>query len=132
MVALAFHLYHGAWSIFQSLGINNPRYNTARRGFAILFAGAILLGNVGIVVAINSGVVNQDDRCWPTPEQFEALEVAVGRPLTDDEMQAAIDQGNCPFQGVYLTGTDPTAATDGGETQGADATTPTTAEAVTP
>ena len=23
-IALAFHLYHGGWSLFQSLGINNP------------------------------------------------------------------------------------------------------------
>ena len=30
-IALAFHLYHGSWSLFQSLGINNPKYNTARR-----------------------------------------------------------------------------------------------------
>ena len=27
----AFHLYHGAWTMFQSLGINNPQYNNARR-----------------------------------------------------------------------------------------------------
>jgi succinate dehydrogenase/fumarate reductase cytochrome b subunit len=30
-IALAFHLYHGAWSMFQSMGINNPRYNKLRR-----------------------------------------------------------------------------------------------------
>ncbi len=24
--------FHGAWSMFQSLGLNNPRYNSARRG----------------------------------------------------------------------------------------------------
>jgi len=30
-IALAFHLYHGSWSLFQSLGINNPKYNTARQ-----------------------------------------------------------------------------------------------------
>src|SRR5262245_19954845 len=29
-IALAFHLYHGAWSMFQSMGINNPRINKAR------------------------------------------------------------------------------------------------------
>ena len=27
IIALAFHMYHGAWSMFQSLGINNPKYN---------------------------------------------------------------------------------------------------------
>ena len=33
-IALGIHLYHGAWSMFQSLGITNPRYNTLRRRFA--------------------------------------------------------------------------------------------------
>ena len=26
-VLLGLHLYHGAWSLFQSLGLNHPRYN---------------------------------------------------------------------------------------------------------
>lgn len=42
-IALGIHLFHGAWSMFQSLGWNNPRFNKARRlfaaGFAILIAG---------------------------------------------------------------------------------------------
>ena len=33
-LALGVHLYHGAWSLFQSLGLNNPRFNMARRRFA--------------------------------------------------------------------------------------------------
>src|SRR5262245_18904044 len=33
-LALGFHLFHGAWSLFQSLGVNNPRYNVLRKGFA--------------------------------------------------------------------------------------------------
>ena len=30
-LALGVHLFHGAWSLFQSLGINSPQYNGARR-----------------------------------------------------------------------------------------------------
>ena len=45
MIALAFHLYHGTWSMFQSMGITNPRYNTLRRRFAQGFAAVILVGN---------------------------------------------------------------------------------------
>ena len=30
-IALAFHIFHGAWSMFQSLGWNNPRFNIWRR-----------------------------------------------------------------------------------------------------
>jgi succinate dehydrogenase / fumarate reductase cytochrome b subunit len=51
-IALAFHLYHGAWSMFQSMGINNPRINKARRGFAIAFAGFILIGNLSFPIAV--------------------------------------------------------------------------------
>ena len=29
-LALGVHIFHGAWSLFQSLGINNPRINKAR------------------------------------------------------------------------------------------------------
>jgi succinate dehydrogenase / fumarate reductase cytochrome b subunit len=101
MAAIAFHLYHGAWSIFQSLGVNSPRFNGLRRGFAIAFALAIFLGNVGIVLAINSGVVNQDDRCWPTPEQIEATESEIpGVQYSNEEIEHLIAQGACPFQGV--------------------------------
>ncbi len=50
-MALALHIFHGAWSMFQSLGINNPRYNAARRYFAAGFAGLIFVGNVSIVIA---------------------------------------------------------------------------------
>jgi len=57
-VALAFHIYHGAWSMFQSLGSANPKYNAARRGFATVFALAILAGNMLIPIAILAGWVS--------------------------------------------------------------------------
>ena len=31
MVIVGFHLWHGAWSMFQSIGLNSPRYNAARK-----------------------------------------------------------------------------------------------------
>ncbi len=37
-IALGIHIFHGAWSMFQSLGLNNPRWNIWRRYFAIAFA----------------------------------------------------------------------------------------------
>lgn len=55
--ALALHIYHGAWSLFQSLGVVGGRYKTARRAFAIGFAAIIFLGNVAIVTAVWTGVV---------------------------------------------------------------------------
>jgi len=57
MIALAFHLYHGSWSLFQSMGLNNPRYNKARRGFAIGFAVLIGAGNLMFPIAVQAGWV---------------------------------------------------------------------------
>jgi succinate dehydrogenase / fumarate reductase cytochrome b subunit len=57
-IALAFHLYHGAWSMFQSMGINNPRINKLRRSFATGFAGLILVGNLSFPILIQAHVVD--------------------------------------------------------------------------
>jgi succinate dehydrogenase / fumarate reductase, cytochrome b subunit len=56
-VALGFHLYHGLWSMFQSLGWSHPRFNLWRNGFAHAFAWLITLGNVSFPVAVLSGLV---------------------------------------------------------------------------
>jgi succinate dehydrogenase / fumarate reductase cytochrome b subunit len=55
--ALAVHLYHGAWSLFQSLGVNNPRLNGLRRGFAIGFAALVCGINASFPIAVLAGVV---------------------------------------------------------------------------
>jgi succinate dehydrogenase / fumarate reductase cytochrome b subunit len=51
-LALGVHIYHGAWSLFQSLGVNNPRYNKARTRFAQGFAAIIVLGNISFPIAV--------------------------------------------------------------------------------
>jgi succinate dehydrogenase cytochrome b subunit len=56
-VALGFHLYHGLWSMFQSLGWSHPRFNLWRNGFAHAFAWLITLGNISFPVAVLSGLV---------------------------------------------------------------------------
>jgi succinate dehydrogenase / fumarate reductase, cytochrome b subunit len=56
-LALGIHLFHGAWSIFQSIGWNNPRFNEWRRWFAIGFAAVIVIGNVSFPVAVLAGIV---------------------------------------------------------------------------
>lgn len=38
MLVLAFHLYHGFGSAFQSLGLNNPKYNLLIKNFGKAFA----------------------------------------------------------------------------------------------
>ncbi len=56
-IALVFHIYHGTWSLFQSLGTANPKYNDLRRAFAAVFSAVILVGNLSIVIAIYAGWV---------------------------------------------------------------------------
>jgi succinate dehydrogenase / fumarate reductase cytochrome b subunit len=61
-VALAIHLFHGAWSMFQSLGLNNPKWNSWRRGFAVGFAGFIAVVNLSFPIAVLAGVISVDDQ----------------------------------------------------------------------
>lgn len=56
-VLLGIHLFHGSWSIFQSLGWNNPRFNAWRRGFAVGIATVVVVGNVSFPVAVLAGIV---------------------------------------------------------------------------
>lgn len=60
-LALALHIYHGAWSLFQSLGINNPKYNSARIGLACGLAGVILVGNLSFPILTQVGVLDSAD-----------------------------------------------------------------------
>lgn len=43
-IILGFHLSHGFWSAFQSLGMNHPKYTPWIKKFAILFAAVIAIG----------------------------------------------------------------------------------------
>lgn len=57
MVLLCMHLYHGVWSMFQSLGFNHPRYTPKLQTGAKLFAYAIAIGNISIPVSVLLGIV---------------------------------------------------------------------------
>jgi succinate dehydrogenase / fumarate reductase cytochrome b subunit len=56
MGLLGMHLYHGAWSMFQSLGINNPRFNAWRRGLAAGLAVLVFVGNSIMPIAVYFGL----------------------------------------------------------------------------
>jgi succinate dehydrogenase / fumarate reductase cytochrome b subunit len=57
-IALGIHLFHGGWSMFQSLGLNSPRYNAARRVFAAAFAITVAGINCLFPIAVLTGVVH--------------------------------------------------------------------------
>ena len=73
-IALGFHLYHGSWSMFQSLGLNNPKYNAMRRKFAIGFAVVVAAGNLTFPIGIVSGLI-EDDACVEKDGDFVTCEV---------------------------------------------------------
>jgi succinate dehydrogenase cytochrome b subunit len=58
MVAILLHLYHGVWSMFQTLGANHPKYAGWRRPIAVVVSIAIFLGFISIPVAILTGIVS--------------------------------------------------------------------------
>jgi succinate dehydrogenase / fumarate reductase cytochrome b subunit len=70
-LALAIHIYHGIWSMFQSLGINNPRDNSLRRSFATGFAAIILIGNLSFPIMALSGVIDKNNTT-PSAAMVEA------------------------------------------------------------
>jgi succinate dehydrogenase / fumarate reductase, cytochrome b subunit len=56
-LALGVHLFHGTWSLFQSMGWSNPRFNRWRRAIAAGFATVIVVGNVSFPIAVLTGIV---------------------------------------------------------------------------
>ncbi len=56
-IVLGIHLFHGFWSMFQSLGWNSPRFNQWRRAAAVAIATIIVVGNVSIPIAVQAGIV---------------------------------------------------------------------------
>lgn len=57
MTMLCYHLYHGLWSMFQSLGFSHPVYTPWLRRFAKVFAILLALGFISIPVAVLAGFI---------------------------------------------------------------------------
>lgn len=57
MVLLCMHLAHGVSSLFQSLGVNHPKYDTFVRYVGPVYATVIFAGNTLIVLAVLAGIV---------------------------------------------------------------------------
>ena len=58
MLALGLHMYHGFWSMLQTLGLSHPRWNRVRRGLSLLLAGAVIAGNISIPLAVLTGRIH--------------------------------------------------------------------------
>ncbi len=56
-LALALHLFHGSWSMLQTLGLNHPRYNRLRNTVCIGLSALVVVGNLSFPVAVLTGLV---------------------------------------------------------------------------
>ena len=57
MIMLCYHLYHGLWSMFQSLGFSHPIYTPLLKLAARAIAILIAIGNISIPIAVLAGFV---------------------------------------------------------------------------
>lgn len=57
MVLLCMHLWHGVWSMCQTLGLAHPRYRRWARAAAWAVALIVLIGNVSFPVAVQAGIL---------------------------------------------------------------------------
>ena len=57
MILLGFHLRHGLWSMFQSLGVNHPRHTPVLKQAALWIAILITVGYISIPAAVLTGWV---------------------------------------------------------------------------
>jgi succinate dehydrogenase / fumarate reductase, cytochrome b subunit len=60
VVLLSMHLYHGLWSMFQSVGVNHPRYTPRLKRCAAIFAVLIAVGYISIPVATLAHLLEPD------------------------------------------------------------------------
>ena len=56
--ALCFHLYHGVWSVFPTLGATHPRYTPLRRPFAVGYAVVVFVGFMIPPVMVLTGALS--------------------------------------------------------------------------
>jgi len=57
-ILLCLHLYHGLWSMFQSVGLGHPRYTPAIKKGAAAAAILIAIGNCSIPIAVLTGLLS--------------------------------------------------------------------------
>jgi len=59
MACLGLHLWHGVWSMTQTLGLAHPRYDALRENAATVFALLVVLGFLAVPVGVLTGLIRE-------------------------------------------------------------------------
>lgn len=57
MLCLGLHLRHGVWSMLQTLGVSQPKWNAAGKTAATVFAVVAVAGFISVPLAVLAGVL---------------------------------------------------------------------------
>jgi succinate dehydrogenase / fumarate reductase, cytochrome b subunit len=57
MILVGFHLSHGIWSMFQSMGFSHPRYTPMLKKFSAVFSWLLVAGFIAVPLAVLFGIV---------------------------------------------------------------------------
>ncbi|RRR65607.1 MAG: succinate dehydrogenase cytochrome b subunit [Candidatus Viridilinea halotolerans] len=57
MIFLGFHLFHGVWSMFQTLGLNSATYDKLLRAVAVAVCALVVIGNISFPLAVLTGMI---------------------------------------------------------------------------
>jgi succinate dehydrogenase / fumarate reductase, cytochrome b subunit len=57
MIFIGFHLSHGVWSMFQSVGFSHPKYTPVIKKFAAIFSWILIAGFISVPIAVLTGFV---------------------------------------------------------------------------
>ncbi len=68
VVSFGMHLFHGIWSMFQSIGANHPKYNALRRDAAIAVASLLTIGFLSLPIAVMAGYLEPTTQTFNFPE----------------------------------------------------------------
>ena len=57
-LCLGFHMWHGVWSLTQTLGFAHPRYDRLRRNFSMAIAVLVSGVNISYPIAVLTGLIH--------------------------------------------------------------------------
>ena len=99
MLALGLHMYHGVWSMLQTLGANHPRWNPLRNRVSKLATVLIVAGFLSVPVAVVLGMLKDRSAQGQRAERAGELEGARRSAGSPSGQRAARAAGLTPAAG---------------------------------